>query len=885
MSRKQLLILLPVLSMLALAAASQFLLPADSPFVIGRTGPESTAQMPFSAPELTDELESETKSPAPAARDADRERDFAGELRRQAALIEAERRAGASESSAPEAQREPQPIQSSSEDTAAAEEGKPVNVFRDTPRPPGQTLGNLRPRPRRLGGAKGVKPLSEVSERLRQDRGGLYARYYDFQGNPVNELQNAALESRTPSLTRIDRQIHFPSKEAWSDLPFDLTNFMAVWEGFLVIDEPGDYWLFIGADYMAHVELSGEAVLLNNIRDYTEVSAVLTLEAGLHPLRITYAEGKNGSPVDPLGSCKFMYVPKGEGQPKPIPPEMLMVPEWMWSDSAPIITRLSRNSGAIGDVITIFGQGLDPEGPGLLNVYFTGQRAEILQGSDSSLRVRVPIGSVSGDVVVQKQLRGTGGARAEGWAAVPSNSLRFNVTNQFGLVAQWHNLEGWANYDFVDPNLREPDLVRLERDFMFNSRDELDLPFRNNPLACRWEGKLGYPEEMRGRDGSPASILFMGHSPFRVSLGDKTIVAHWDGAGHRVQYDAQFSFIDWPKPFLGEFLPLTIDFIAPTADASILVAFELNGLPGGVRKIGPQFFFPPVTPPQPPVISHVRPLLAEGELPRELPYDVLTDKPSIREGQTFEFRLTVFGGDDVKAEPVRVSVDSETVSFEVVSKRSGRNGEEIRTCRGVLPSGIGEGEMRARLGLSSSETVWIDVQNKGLVAYLYDLPNPGGYTHMPDLGPLTCFQVRKDAWINFENGNDFGLPFPAETFAIEWYGALIVEHEGDYVFTCRSDDGVLIWLNGQLIVDDNNLHYQREKSSAAIRLTPGVYQFKAEFFENNVHEVCVLDWQAKLNDEIVVPRQIIPKRNWTWDEHPPLPAKTSTGKRTDGSDP
>src|SRR5690606_9232006 len=169
------------------------------------------------------------------------------------------------------------------------------------------------------------------------------------------------------------------------------------------------------------------------------------------------------------------------------------------------------------------------------------------------------------------------------------------------------------------------------------------------------------------------------------------------------------------------------------------------------------------------------------------------------------------------------------------------------------------------------EPFYIDVQNKGLIAYYYDLPNPGGYTQMPDPEPLACFQVRKDAWVNFENANQFDLPFPAETFAVEWFGALIIETEGDYRFTCRSDDGILVWLDDNLVLADNDLHYQREKTGEWVHLVPGTYNFRMQFFENNVHEVCVLQWDArtdKADDKSeFIQRGIIPKRHFTWDQH------------------
>jgi uncharacterized Zn-binding protein involved in type VI secretion len=467
--------------------------------------------------------------------------------------------------------------------------------------------------------------------------------------------------------------------------------------------------------------------------------------------------------------------------------------------------------------------------------------------------------------------------------------VNFTVTTQFGLVASWHNLEGWSNYSFIEPGTREPDLVRLERDFQFESRDQLDLPFRNNPLACRWEGKLGIPAGWIGK-GRHGFVTFHSQGRIKVTLGEDTkAIDSTTGAGTWTELN-----FDLGDSQSEQLLPLSIDWAAEGASANLLVSID----DGNIRitndsevdsdydgeVLPSHWLFPPAIPPKPPVIGNIKPVQPQDAEPVQLPYTVSNGRPAIREGQEFTFNLTVFGGDAVKAETVHVTVDGQPVTYVVTGKRNNK-GAEIRTCRGTLPNGLGEGAMRARIATVTSEPVYIDVQNKGLIAYYYDLPNPGGYPKMPELGPLTCFFVRKDPWVSFENANEFDLPFPAETFAVEWHGALIVETEGDYTFTCRSDDGIKIWLDNRLMLEDDNLHYQREKSSAAMRLAPGTYPFRMEFFENNVHEVSVLYWTCKLGNEVLIPRQVIPKRNWTWDGAAGLPLKTSTGKRADGSDP
>lgn len=942
MTRKHLLATLPVLALLLLAGAWAILRPEGTSLIpIIGTSEQKSSGKPKETPlaELPPQLDDSGKPVAekprantegllPGIDEAEQER-----IRqvREEARIKAEREAAElSSEPRPEDMGNPgngaNPAQPAAEDTRTpeqnakdAERQRRIDALRAIKRPPNQSLGNVRPRTRKLDKEAGKKELSEISPKLLQDRRGLYAKYYAFDQLPLTALldpDQPELAQRTPDITRIDPQVYFPSKDAWADLPFDKRNFMGVWEGFLVIKEAGDYWLYLGADYTGVVTLDGESVLFNDMRDYTEVSTVLTLTAGLHPIRIDYMEGENGSPVDPLAACNFMYVPEGQSKPIPVPPEMLMLPEALWSDSAPIITKLSRYEGEIGDEITIYGQNLDGETDvpadasyegtayplDLIAVQIAGQAAKITEAGTTSIKVRVPIGAQSGKLIVFKRSAIAEGASSGKVqpvysAPTPSNSVDFTVTTQFGVFASWHNLAGWSNYDFIDDTLHKPDVVRLERDFMFETRADIDLAFRNNPLACHWEGKLGIPAGWVP-EGQMALVRFQTYGRLRVKLGEqlRETAAQTGGTFNLTTLDFEVSNRE------EHYLPLSIDWTSESGPAGLkIVKMIEEGMvteaEGGsqqvlwkeVETLGYQLFFPPVVPPRPPRIVSAKPLFAEGEQPPILPYDITTTRPSIREGQLFEFNLEVFGNAEVLAAPVNLTVDGVPLEYTVTQTETGNGGGVTRTCQAVLPSGLGEGAIVARLTVVTSEPFYIDVQNKGLIAYYYDLPNPGGYTQMPDPEPLACFQVRKDAWVNFENANQFDLPFPAETFAVEWFGALIIETEGDYRFTCRSDDGILVWLDDNLVLADNDLHYQREKTGDWVHLVPGTYNFRMQFFENNVHEVCVLQWDArtdKADDKSeFIQRGIIPKRHFTWDQHPALPQKTSTGKRADGSDP
>lgn len=809
---------------------------------------------------------------------------------------------------APAEPKAPQPAQPTS--------ARPRSIIRGLRHPPNQSLGNVKPRARRLKEENGKRALDSVTPEVRQDRRGLLGRYYAFQGNPIDELSDPAkpgLESRIPGLTRIDQQIAFPTRQAFSDLPFDTSNFFVTWEGFLVVPADGDYWLFLGADLGGRVVLDSETVLLNDMfSDYIEVSTVLTLSAGLHPLRIEYVEGANGSVVAGLCACNFMYVPQGQTRPVTVPPEMLLLPESLWSYEAPILKKVSPAEAEVGVEIEIYGENLarSPNDPELgvtpeelatyLVVDFQGQPGKIVSGGSNRLRVRVPIGASSGKITVRK-------------AQIPSNSIDFRVSTQFGLFASWHNLPGWANYDFVEPGTREPDLTRLEREWQFVNRNEMDIDFRNNPLACRWEGKLGIPStSTHGGVLSPSDpdpppsgggpvptrlVRFKCEGRLRVTLGTET-----RSSPPPTGQSSGQTVLDFAVPYGEEtYLPLTIDFTNDKGASSLTVVWAMAGsgdetqvLINAPVNFGEQLparlFFPPVTPPKPPRIISVTPIVAEDAPPLQLPYDADATRPSVREGQQFKLVVELYGSAEVRAQPLTLSIDGRKIEFtldpELRENEKSLEGTERRHLICTLPTGCGEGKMAARLSIVQSEPFYIDVTNKGLIAYLYDFPNGGGYTQLPDFGPLVCFKVRKDAWVNFENANFLNLPFPAETFGIEYYGAIIIETEGDYVFTARSDDGIRVWVNGQEAVVDDNLHYQREKRGEPLRLSPGVYPFKAQFFENNVHEVFVLEFEARNSQgEFIVPRQVVPKRLFTWDVHPPLPDKSSTGKLADGSGP
>lgn len=101
--------------------------------------------------------------------------------------------------------------------------------------------------------------------------------------------------------------------------------------------------------------------------------------------------------------------------------------------------------------------------------------------------------------------------------------------------------------------------------------------------------------------------------------------------------------------------------------------------------------------------------------------------------------------------------------------------------------------------------------------------------------------VRDDAHINFDWG--VGSPAPghigADNFSVRWTRTLWL-NPGRYRFTVIADDGVRLWVNGQLVVDKWLDSY--EGTYFAEVDIPGSTAIQMEYYENIGGAVARLDW-------------------------------------------
>jgi hypothetical protein len=125
----------------------------------------------------------------------------------------------------------------------------------------------------------------------------------------------------------------------------------------------------------------------------------------------------------------------------------------------------------------------------------------------------------------------------------------------------------------------------------------------------------------------------------------------------------------------------------------------------------------------------------------------------------------------------------------------------------------------------------------GLWGEYFNDPNNG--THF-----VTPVLKRVDATLNF----DWASAAPAsgvgvDNFSVRWTGQVQAPQDGSYIFQTTADDGVRLWVNGALVIDNWVDQGATPKTSAAIALVAGTkYDIKMEYYEHGGSAVAKLAW-------------------------------------------
>ena len=111
--------------------------------------------------------------------------------------------------------------------------------------------------------------------------------------------------------------------------------------------------------------------------------------------------------------------------------------------------------------------------------------------------------------------------------------------------------------------------------------------------------------------------------------------------------------------------------------------------------------------------------------------------------------------------------------------------------------------------------------------------------------PPGTFSLRRLAWFTPQGSvytttlnvppQDFTLGFPGVTtrnewFAIDYSGKFWIEKPGLYRFRLVSDDGAMLYIDGQLIADNDGVH-STEVRLGSVRLAGGMHTIRVPYFQ------------------------------------------------------
>jgi len=124
--------------------------------------------------------------------------------------------------------------------------------------------------------------------------------------------------------------------------------------------------------------------------------------------------------------------------------------------------------------------------------------------------------------------------------------------------------------------------------------------------------------------------------------------------------------------------------------------------------------------------------------------------------------------------------------------------------------------------------------------------------------------VRTDAVVNF-NWSAAG-PDPAigqTNFTVRWTGSLQPQFNETYTLTTIAHDGVRLWVNGQLLINDWTTHPASATNSAAIAFnSQQLYNLRLDYFQNTGGAAAQLLWTSPSTPSAVVPQtQLYPFTN------------------------
>lgn len=134
-------------------------------------------------------------------------------------------------------------------------------------------------------------------------------------------------------------------------------------------------------------------------------------------------------------------------------------------------------------------------------------------------------------------------------------------------------------------------------------------------------------------------------------------------------------------------------------------------------------------------------------------------------------------------------------------------------------------------------------------------------------------ETRVDPSIDF--GPSSGAPatgIGTDNYSVRWTGKIRPKYTETYTFKALHDDGVKVWVNGTLVINQWGTINTKTGSTGTIALTRGqFYDIKVEYFEGTSTAQIILKWSSTSQAEEVVPDDVLfpePSFKPRYEAHP-----------------
>lgn len=108
--------------------------------------------------------------------------------------------------------------------------------------------------------------------------------------------------------------------------------------------------------------------------------------------------------------------------------------------------------------------------------------------------------------------------------------------------------------------------------------------------------------------------------------------------------------------------------------------------------------------------------------------------------------------------------------------------------------------------------------------------------------------------INFDWGSGSPDPsVPGNDFSVRWSGKLVPQYSEEYTLYTLANNGVRVWIDDELLIDDWNTNRETE-DSVTITLEAGqMYDIRVEFLEENGQANVSLSWSSPSQPKEIIP--------------------------------